>query len=186
MKLKTALIVLAIAAMTVAAAPASWANTLTYQDVTFNLNGSGGVLTLEINGVDGASGNWTGIQYLSAFSLKDIGVTTLSLAGWTLSTNELNANGCTGGSPPSNFCFTKDGGPFLLSNNNTFTLNYTGTLNLDAPHLMVNFMISDTQDKATGSVLSAIIPGTSVPEPASLMLLGAALTGFGIFRRKLA
>ena len=37
MKLKTALTALAIAAMTVAAVPASWANSLTFQNVTFEM-----------------------------------------------------------------------------------------------------------------------------------------------------
>ncbi len=41
MKLKIALIALAIAAMTVASAPASWANSLTFQGVTFNLTATG-------------------------------------------------------------------------------------------------------------------------------------------------
>jgi len=42
MKLKTALMVLAIAAMPFAAAPASWANSLTFQGATFDLSITGG------------------------------------------------------------------------------------------------------------------------------------------------
>ena len=60
---------------------ASWANSLTFQDVMFNLNDTGGnTLTLEVNDVLSASGNWTGIDHLESFSLKGLGVTTLTLA----------------------------------------------------------------------------------------------------------
>ena len=48
MKLKTALIALAIAAMTVASVPASWANSLTFQGVTFNLTATDSN-TLQLN-----------------------------------------------------------------------------------------------------------------------------------------
>ena len=74
--------------------PASWANELTYQNVTFGLvdNGSGS-LTFTINNALSANGDWAGIDTLSSFSLKNIGGTNMTLGGWDVSSNELNAGG---------------------------------------------------------------------------------------------
>ena len=68
------------------------------------------------------------------FSLKNIGtVSGVSLTGWWVSSLELNASGCAGGSS-GGFCFSKS--PALpLTNSLTFNINYTGgTLDLTAPH----------------------------------------------------
>jgi hypothetical protein len=169
--------------------PTSWANTLTYQDVTFNLTDDGaGTLTFQINGVDGASGNWTGIDSLTAFEIKNLGdVSNLQLAGWHVEDNALGAgNVCATGGSPDGGCFTLTaGGDFSLGNNNTFSITYDGTADLTAPHLKVLFS-GATEGDGHGTLLSKDILGTSVPEPASLMLLGAGLAGIGIWRRKIA
>jgi len=151
-------------------APSSWANSLTFQDVTFNLYDSGGsTLTLEINNVNNASGDWTGIDKLESFALKDLGVSTLTLAGWTPSTNELNASGCSGGSS-GGFCFTYAGG-YTLANNNSFVMNYTGTLDLTAPHLKVLFS-GATQGDGHGNLLSQ-----TVPVPGTALMFGLGMVG---------
>jgi len=105
MKLKTALIALAIAAMTVASAPASWANSLTFQGVTFNLTApSDNILRLNIlNAASTTNPDWADATYLKNIGLKDIGtwseasLTDATQTKWMVSSLELNSNGCGGG-----------------------------------------------------------------------------------------
>ena len=160
--------------------PASWANSLTFQNVTFEINSvNANTFSLSINNALNATGDWAGAVSLSNFSLKDIGtISGVSLTGWSVSSLELNAGGCEGGSSGGS-CFSKS--PALpLTNSLTFNINYTGgTLDLTAPHLKVRFL--DAEGNKQGSLLSQTVPA---PEPSSLMLLGGVLAGVGIWRRK--
>ena len=175
MLLAVAMVVLAVGLV---AAPASWANSLTFQGVTFGLTDLGGTLQFTItNALNGGSGDWTNITQLANFSFKNVGsVSNLNLGGWSTSGLELNANGCAGGGS-GGFCFTRT--PALaLTDSHTFNITYSGSLDLSAPHLKVRFL--NAAGEKQGSLLSQTVP---VAEPTSLLLLGAGLAGLGFWRR---
>jgi len=188
MNLSRTLVSAAIAAAAFAASPAS-ANTLTYQGVTFETMAlDADTLQLSVLNATSATGDWTGINYLKAFELKDIGnVTGATLAGWSVSVdNGLAAFGCTTGGT-NGACFTSSPAA-SLTNSMVYTIDFTGTnLNFSAPHLKVEFLTGLNDTQKTGDLLSQTIP-TAVPEPETyaLMMAGLGAMGFVARRRKQA
>lgn len=166
------------------AAPAM-ANQLTFQNVTFAINSvDSNTFNLTITNALNANGDWKGIEGLASFEIKTIGaVSNLDLTGWTDVSKALSANGCASGNSTGG-CFTHDGGAQALSNNMSFNIDYTGTLDLSAPHLKVLFTGAD-QGNGHGNLLSQTVP---VPEPSTyaLMLAGLGIVGFMGRRRNKA
>jgi hypothetical protein len=193
MRLKSLLAsLLFVSAMSVAVAPATWAASITFQGVTFTTaTVDANTFSVNMTGLQSATGNWTGIDGITSFGLKDIGKysdTTLTLANWTVTNSELStstASGCGGSGGGSHaYCFNYTTGTLPFSGQNTlnFLIDYTGTApNLNSPHLKVLFAGADVPN-GHGDLLSKNL--TSVPVPSTLPLLGGGLIGLAMWRRK--
>ena len=175
-------------ALTIGVAASGQAGELTYQGVTFTSSWSGNLLTLEIDAAN-RSGDWLEATSIGALQLKDLGsfsdVTLVSAPGvatdWTLSSNELNANGCGGGSHVGrSLCYS--GERVALSDNMVFQFSFSGGApDLDAPHLKVNFF--GEGERKVGSLLSQTIAPVPEPQTYAMMLGGLGLVGW-MARRK--
>lgn len=183
--LRKATLALALAAGVAATAQAG---TLSYQGVTFTSTWSGNLLTLEIDAAN-RTGDWLEASSIGALQLKDLGtfsdVTLVSAPGiatdWTLSSNELNANGCAGGGHAGrSLCFSGD--RVALTDNMVFQFSFSGGApDLEAPHLKVNFF--GDGERKVGSLLSQAIAPVPEPQTYALMLGGLGVMGF-MARRK--
>ena len=155
--------------------PASWANSLTFQNVTFDLslNGSGN-LVLGITNALNAGSDWTGIDHLNAFTINQYGTATgLQSTGWITNAGGLSSGGCDGS---GNFtCF--NGQSFALTNSFSFEITHSaGTFSLaNPPSLKVLFSGADVPN-GHGSLLSQPIP--AVPVPGTLLMFGLAFVLF--------
>jgi hypothetical protein len=170
------------------------AGTLEFQGVNFTSSWTDNVLTLEIDAAH-RTGDWAAATTIGALQLKGLGrfdsVSLISAPGgaanWTLSSNELNANGCGGGAHVgASLCFS--GEHVALSDDMVFKFTFNGSAtDFSSPHVKVN-LFDGVGGRKVGSLLSQNIPLQPVPEPQgyAMLLGGLACLSFMTKRRKTA
>lgn len=180
-----------------------------FQGITFTFTQTDAdTLTFHIDQTGASlSGDWATAAFLAAFDLKDLGLdfsTETGTANGPGATNLLGLNSqlaassidCqAAGSPPGSICF--DISPDTPLNNPVdmlYTIDFSAPLAIDpaGPHLQIAF--TETVDgPKVGSLYSLNVPlctdcgggpGTFIPEPGSLALLGVALFGVGFLMRR--
>lgn len=186
-RIRTTLLAALLGAGTLASAQAG---TIEFQGVDFTSSWSGNVLTLEIDAAN-PTGGWAGATSLGALQLKDLGsfdsvALTAAPGGatnWTLSSKELNANGCSGGGHAgTSLCYS--GAHVALADDMVFQFTFSGG-NVDpmSPQLKMNMFGADG-GKKVGSLMGEHLVVSAVPEPQTYALMLGGLGLLGVMARR--
>jgi hypothetical protein len=154
--------------------------------------------TLSFNIAGTPSGDWTGVNYLGAFDLKDLGLDFSTVTGTAngsgatdllgnrsqLSASNLDCSKSTGQKGSICFDINPDVALGALPIDFTYIIDFSAPLNISSagPHLQIAFMDEQGGSKV-GSLYSQNV-GEGVPEPGPLALVSIGLLGLGFSQRK--
>jgi hypothetical protein len=159
---------------------------LTFQGVTFTPSWSGNTLTLEVD-ADNPTGDWSTADAIGSLQLKDFGTWDSvvlsgpgSFSSWTISGNELGANGCDGGSDGvQRLCL--NGTPITLTDDMMFTFTFTGGVQTTDSVFIKVRMFDEGSTEKVGSLMSLEVP--VIPEPSTYAMLLGGLGVIALARR---
>jgi hypothetical protein len=171
------------------------ADTLIVGDVEFTGTVTATTVTLTVQCLDSACANW----YLGSVSLKGFTFTGSPTnisepSGYTVTNGGQNNgvnNNCSGGDLNGAVCWQVGATPLTLQLGSapiTFSASITDGSVSGALHVQAVAYDNNSADQTGGGKVLAVSQdlggGTSVPEPASLTLLGLGLLGAPLLRRK--
>jgi PEP-CTERM motif-containing protein len=147
--------------------------------------------TLAITGINGPLDTEMGRSGVQSFAFNDEGSgwSITPPTGFTLMSGGLNSKGCDG-SGSGFFCFSANTTPLktpaLAANSSlSFSFAISGSgLSSWSPDFKINWIGSKNNYDLVSESIPITGGGSSVPEPASLGLLGLGLAGLGLARRR--
>jgi len=170
-----------------------------FQGLTFTFDQTT-TTQLSFNIAGTPSGDWTGVNYLGAFDLKDLGLDfstdtgTANGPGATnlvgnrsqLSASNLDCSHSTGQKGSICFDVAPDVALGALPIDFTYIIDFSAPLDISSagPHLQIAFMDEQGGSKVGSLYSQNVGEGEDVPEPGPLALVSIGLLGLAFSQRK--